>query len=99
MIIYLNYLKYKFYVYDKISLIENLWIKLELNKIDYFSETDSNDSINLKKEKEVTDSQIENKSVLELLDVLTEIKDCKDSCMFEPNFHPCPWCSGKLITV
>ncbi|OAD58137.1 Golgin subfamily A member 2 [Eufriesea mexicana] len=63
------------------------------------TETDSNNSMNLRKVKAMTDSQIENKSVLELLDVLTEIKDCKDSCMFEPNFHPCPWCSGKLLTV
>lgn len=34
-----------------------------------------------------------------ILDLLTEIKDCKDTCTLEPNFHPCPWCSGKLITV
>ncbi|XP_066595608.1 golgin subfamily A member 2-like isoform X2 [Prorops nasuta] len=35
----------------------------------------------------------------QILDLLTEIKDCKDTCVLEPNFHPCPWCSGKLITV
>jgi len=42
-------------------------------------------------EKEETTSKI--------LDLLTEIKDCKDTCTLEPTFHPCPWCSGKLITV
>ncbi|KAF3424943.1 hypothetical protein E2986_09406 [Frieseomelitta varia] len=62
-------------------------------------EADSNESIVVKRKKEVIDPQEENKNVSELLDVLTEIKDCKDSCMFELNFHPCPWCSGKLITV
>lgn len=35
----------------------------------------------------------------QILDLLTEIKDCKDSCIFTSNYHPCPWCSGKLITV
>ncbi|XP_012262693.2 golgin subfamily A member 2-like isoform X2 [Athalia rosae] len=35
----------------------------------------------------------------QILDLLTEIKECKDSCGLEPNFHPCSWCSGKLITV
>ncbi|XP_012279580.1 golgin subfamily A member 2 isoform X2 [Orussus abietinus] len=35
----------------------------------------------------------------EILDLLTEIKDCNDTCFLEPNFHPCPWCMGKLITV
>lgn len=59
----------------------------------------SSDSVSIKRKEEVIDPQVENKSVSELLDVLTEIKDCKDSCMFEPNFHPCPWCSGKLLTV
>ncbi|XP_034945665.1 golgin subfamily A member 2-like [Chelonus insularis] len=34
-----------------------------------------------------------------ILELLTEIKDCKDNCSLEPNFHPCLWCSGKLITV
>ncbi|KAJ8679773.1 hypothetical protein QAD02_015560 [Eretmocerus hayati] len=34
-----------------------------------------------------------------ILDLLTNIKDCNSSCLLEPNFHPCPWCSGKLITV
>ncbi|KOC70191.1 Golgin subfamily A member 2 [Habropoda laboriosa] len=63
------------------------------------TDVDSNDSVALKSKKEIIDSQTENKSVSEILDVLTEIKDCKDSCMFEPNFHPCPWCSGKLLTV
>ncbi|XP_014206904.1 golgin subfamily A member 2 [Copidosoma floridanum] len=33
-----------------------------------------------------------------ILDLLAEIKDC-NTCILEPNFHPCPWCSGKLITV
>lgn len=59
----------------------------------------SSDSVTIKRKEEVIHPQVENKSVSELLDVLTEIKDCKDSCMFEPNFHPCPWCSGKLLTV
>ncbi|CAL7950860.1 unnamed protein product [Xylocopa violacea] len=63
------------------------------------TEMSSNDLGTLKRKNETTDKQIENKSVSELLDILTEIKDCKDSCMFEPNFHPCPWCSGKLLTV
>ncbi|CAL7950861.1 unnamed protein product [Xylocopa violacea] len=63
------------------------------------TEMSSNDLGTLKRKNETTDKQIENKSVSELLDILTEIKDCKDSCMFEPNFHPCPWCSGKLLTI
>jgi len=42
---------------------------------------------------------IEDKTASEILDLLTEIKDCKDTCIIEPNFHPCPWCSGRLITV
>lgn len=42
---------------------------------------------------------IEDKTASEILDVLSEIKDCKDACIIEPNFHPCPWCSGRLITV
>ncbi|CAL1676309.1 unnamed protein product [Lasius platythorax] len=42
---------------------------------------------------------IEDKTASEILDLLTEIKDCKDACTIEPNFHPCPWCSGRLITV
>lgn len=44
-------------------------------------------------------SLIENKTASEILDLLTEIKDCKDVCIIEPNFHLCPWCSGRLITV
>lgn len=42
---------------------------------------------------------IEDKTTSEILDLLTEIKNCKDMCITESNFHPCPWCSGKLITV
>lgn len=42
---------------------------------------------------------IEDKTASDILDLLTEIKDCKDACIIEPNFHPCPWCSGRLITV
>lgn len=42
---------------------------------------------------------VEDKTTSEILDLLTEIKDCKDTCTIEPNFHPCPWCSGRLITV
>jgi len=42
---------------------------------------------------------IEDKTASDILDLLTEIKDCKDICIIEPNFHPCPWCSGRLITV
>ncbi|XP_060826118.1 golgin subfamily A member 2-like [Bombus pascuorum] len=61
--------------------------------------TGSSDSVTIKRKEEVIDPQVENKSVSELLDVLTEIKDCKDSCMFEPNFHSCPLCSGQLLTV
>nr|XP_034177776.1 golgin subfamily A member 2-like isoform X1 [Osmia lignaria] len=64
------------------------------------TETDSsNDTVTTMKSKETVDKQIENKNISEILDVLTDIKDCKDSCLFEPNFHPCPWCSGKLLTV
>lgn len=52
-----------------------------------------------KPDKPVDSHAIEEKNISEILDLLTEIKDCKDTCTFEPNFHPCPWCSGKLITV
>ncbi|XP_014468338.1 PREDICTED: golgin subfamily A member 2-like [Dinoponera quadriceps] len=51
-------------------------------------------------EQETAEPQlIEDKTTSQILDLLTEIKDCKDICITEPNFHPCPWCSGKLITV
>ncbi|CAK9807897.1 Golgin subfamily A member 2 [Anthophora plagiata] len=63
------------------------------------TEVDSNNFVVQKRKNETIDPQIKSKSVSELLDVLTEIKDCKDSCMFDPNFYPCPWCSGKLLTV
>ncbi|XP_012145130.2 golgin subfamily A member 2 [Megachile rotundata] len=63
------------------------------------AETNSNNDGSAEKTKGTTDLQTDNKNVSELLDVLTDIKDCKDCSMFEPNFHPCPWCSGKLITV
>ncbi|CAK9814144.1 Golgin subfamily A member 2 [Anthophora quadrimaculata] len=63
------------------------------------TEVDSNNFVTQKRKNETIDPQIKSKSVSELLDVLTEIKDCKDSCMFDPNFYPCPWCSGKLLTV
>ena len=63
------------------------------------TETDVNDVVVARRKKEEVELEMENKSVSELLDILTEIKDCKDSCLFEPNFHPCPWCSGKLLTV
>lgn len=42
---------------------------------------------------------IEDKTTSEILDLLTEIKDCKDKCIIEPNFHPCPWCSGRLLNL
>ncbi|XP_076164834.1 golgin subfamily A member 2 isoform X1 [Ptiloglossa arizonensis] len=63
------------------------------------TEVNSNDFVATERKKEAIVSQTDNQSVSELLDVLTEIKDCKDSCFFEPNYHPCPWCSGKLLTV
>ncbi|XP_051166887.1 golgin subfamily A member 2 [Leptopilina boulardi] len=31
--------------------------------------------------------------------LLSEIKDCRGTCTQEPNIHPCPLCSGKLITI
>lgn len=39
------------------------------------------------------------KTTSQILDLLTEIKGCNNSCIMEPNYHPCPWCSGELITV
>ncbi|XP_043275509.1 golgin subfamily A member 2 isoform X2 [Venturia canescens] len=48
---------------------------------------------------ERTELVLKDKTTSKILDLLSEIKDCKDSCFVEPNFHPCPWCSGKLITV
>lgn len=71
------------------------------NGTEHLGETamDANDLTLSKSKRDDIEPPAENKSVSELLDVLTEIKDCKDSCMFEPNFHPCPWCSGKLLTV
>ncbi|XP_015108705.1 golgin subfamily A member 2 [Diachasma alloeum] len=42
---------------------------------------------------------LKSETTSKILDLLTEIKDCKDTCSLEPNFHPCLWCSGKLITV
>ncbi|XP_078034982.1 golgin subfamily A member 2 [Augochlora pura] len=59
------------------------------------TEMTANDVVSTQKTNE---SETEH-GVSEILDILTEIKDCKDSCLFEPNFHPCPWCSGKLLTV
>ena len=63
------------------------------------TETGPDGVVVARRKKEEVELEMENKSVSELLDILTEIKDCKDSCLFEPNFHPCPWCSGKLLTV
>lgn len=51
------------------------------------------------KQENVESPLVEDKTASEILDLLTEIKDCKDMCITEPNFHPCPWCSGKLITI
>lgn len=48
---------------------------------------------------EETELVLKDETTSKILDLLSEIKDCKDSCILEPNFHPCPWCSGKLITV
>jgi len=56
-----------------------------------FSENENRENVEL--------PLIEDKTASEILDLLTEIKDCKDVCIIEPNFHPCPWCSGRLITV
>ncbi|XP_046467621.1 golgin subfamily A member 2 isoform X2 [Neodiprion pinetum] len=42
---------------------------------------------------------VKDKTTSQILDLLTEIKECKDTCALEPNFHPCPWCSGNLITI
>ncbi|KAG7196807.1 hypothetical protein KM043_016920 [Ampulex compressa] len=53
---------------------------------------------NLMQEHCLLDS-LEDTSTNMLLDLLRDIKDCKDMHMLDPNFHPCPWCSGKLITV
>ncbi|XP_011873116.1 PREDICTED: golgin subfamily A member 2 [Vollenhovia emeryi] len=50
-------------------------------------------------EQGIVEQLIEDKTASDILDLLTEIKDCKDACIIEPNFHPCPWCSGRLITV
>ncbi|XP_015171706.1 PREDICTED: golgin subfamily A member 2 [Polistes dominula] len=45
-------------------------------------------------------SEISNdETTSQIIDLLTEIKDCKDQCTIASNFHPCPWCSGKLINV
>lgn len=58
------------------------------------NDNDANDE-----QENVEPQLIEDKTTSQILDLLTEIKDCKDICITEPNFHPCPWCSGKLITV
>lgn len=51
------------------------------------------------KQEDEEPSLIKDKTTSEILDLLTEIKDCKDTCITEPNFHPCPWCSGRLMTI
>ncbi|KAL7300871.1 hypothetical protein TKK_0006427 [Trichogramma kaykai] len=43
-------------------------------------------------------SNLPDDTTSQIMDLLTEIKDC-NTCVLEPNFQPCPCCSGKLITV
>ncbi|XP_033227569.1 golgin subfamily A member 2 isoform X2 [Belonocnema kinseyi] len=57
----------------------------------------NSDDIQFKKAN--TDIYLEDEAASQILDLLSEIKDCNDSCVFEPNSYPCPWCSGELITV
>ena len=58
----------------------------------------SDDIVQLKEGNANADIHLKDETASQLLDLLSEIKDC-DGCVLEPNFHPCPWCSGKLITV
>ncbi|XP_035743537.1 golgin subfamily A member 2-like [Vespa mandarinia] len=56
-------------------------------------------SENIKQNNSVVSEISDDETTSQILDLLTEIKDCKDTCIVASNFHPCPWCSGKLITV
>ncbi|XP_024946857.1 golgin subfamily A member 2 isoform X2 [Cephus cinctus] len=68
-------------------------------------EGDHNENVDVPDVSIVENSEIQSivhpkdETTSQILDLLTEIKDCKDTCILEPNFHPCPWCSGKLITL
>ncbi|XP_043674043.1 golgin subfamily A member 2-like [Vespula pensylvanica] len=53
----------------------------------------------IKQHNSVASEISDDETTSQILDLLTEIKDCKDTCILASNFHPCPWCSGKLITV
>ncbi|KYM95393.1 PREDICTED: golgin subfamily A member 2-like [Cyphomyrmex costatus] len=70
-------------------------------EINYHKDTNA-DNPTLSEDKKQDNAElslIEDKTASDILDLLTEIKDCKDTCIIESNFHPCPWCSGRLITV
>ncbi|KAK2582590.1 hypothetical protein KPH14_004878 [Odynerus spinipes] len=56
-------------------------------------------SENDKQNNDIVTEMSNDETTSQILDLLTEIKDCKDSCIFTSNYHACPWCSGKLITV
>ncbi|KAF7392642.1 hypothetical protein HZH66_008475 [Vespula vulgaris] len=56
-------------------------------------------SEDIKQHNSVASEISDDETTSQILDLLTEIKDCKDTCILASNFHPCPWCSGKLITV
>ena len=46
-----------------------------------------------------TGIDLKDETTSQIVDLLSEIKGCNNDCVLEPNFHPCLWCSGKLINV
>ncbi|KAF7997260.1 hypothetical protein HCN44_005537 [Aphidius gifuensis] len=73
-------------------------IKSAESSENHTSEIEENNQPGIKKD-EANEPLLKNDTTAKILDLLTEIKDCKDNCSIEPNFHPCLWCSGELITV
>ncbi|CAG5096941.1 Similar to Golga2: Golgin subfamily A member 2 (Mus musculus), partial [Cotesia congregata] len=64
--------------------------KNKLNAVTEKLEAKHLDQLMLSKKSETTEK---------IIDLMKHITDCQDPCTLEQNFHPCLWCSGKLITV
>ncbi|XP_044595616.1 golgin subfamily A member 2-like isoform X2 [Cotesia glomerata] len=83
---------------DEKQRLEHLVLQLQgetetidkLNAVTEKLEAKHLDQLMLSKKSETTEK---------IIDLMKHITDCQDPCTLEQNFHPCLWCSGKLITV
>ncbi|XP_074111819.1 uncharacterized protein LOC141535662 isoform X2 [Cotesia typhae] len=83
---------------DEKQRLEHLVLQLQgetetIDKLDAVTEkleAKHLDQLMLSKKSETTEK---------IIDLMKHITDCQDPCTLEQNFHPCLWCSGKLITV